>query len=281
MKEMISILGLLLICANSAISAFTGPQRIVSLGSAITETIDALGKGSDIVATDVTSEYPVYIKKLPKVSRSRSLSVEGLMQYNPDLIIAPEGDISASLLAQLKKLNIKVLNIRQEFSVKGAEKFIMDIANGLQLKKEGEALVQQTYAKLGPVLKDVKTNAQKPLKVLFIYARGAGNMTVAGKGSNMDAIIQLAGAKNAVQEFTDFKSYSTEALVKANPDVLLLFDFGISSLGGKNAILKMPGVKLTNAGKNNRIVEVDGPLMVNFGARLPDAINDLFKKLYE
>ncbi len=278
---MISILGLLLICANSAISAFTGPQRIVSLGSAITETIDALGKGSDIVATDVTSEYPVYIKKLPKVSRSRSLSVEGLMQYNPDLIIAPEGDISASLLAQLKKLNIKVLNIRQEFSVKGAEKFIMDIANGLQLKKEGEALVQQTYAKLGPVLKDVKTNAQKPLKVLFIYARGAGNMTVAGKGSNMDAIIQLAGAKNAVQEFTDFKSYSTEALVKANPDVLLLFDFGISSLGGKNAILKMPGVKLTNAGKNNRIVEVDGPLMVNFGARLPDAINDLFKKLYE
>ena len=32
-------------------------------------------------------------------------------------------------------------------------------------------------------------------------------MMVAGKGSNMDAIIQLAGGCNAVQEFTQFKPY--------------------------------------------------------------------------
>lgn len=275
----ISVLSLLL-CWVQMLSGANAPKRIITLGTAITETVDALGYGAAIVATDVTSEYPAYIRQLPKVSRNRNLSVEGLMQFRPDLVLAPEGDISAAVLSQLKKAAIKVIAIRQEFSAKGAEKFIMDVANALQVKQKGEALALQTRSRLEAVRQQVKNNKKPALKTLFIYARGAGNMTVAGKGSNMDAIIALSGGRNAVQEFTQFKPYSTEALIKTNPDAILMFDFGVSSLGGKEAILKMPGVRLTNAGKNKRIVEVDGPLMINFSTRLPEAIKDLYGKLY-
>lgn len=52
-------------------------------------------------------------------------------------------------------------------------------------------------------------------------------------------MITLAGGRNAIQEFNKYKTYSTEALVNANPDVLFLFDFGIESLGGSNGLLKM------------------------------------------
>jgi len=255
-------------------------QRIVTLSAAITETTAALGFGANIVATDVTSEYPAFTKSLPKVSRNRNLSVEGLMKYNPTLILAPEGDIPAAVLAQLKKAKVNVINIRQEFSIKGAEKFILAIAISLNAKKEGIELLQQMQKKLSAITTQIAGNKQAPVKVLFIYARGAGNMTVAGKGSNMDAIIHLAGGINAVKEFTHFKPYSTEALIAANPDVLLFFDFGARSLGGLASIVNMPGVKLTNAGKAKRIVEVNGPLMVNFAARLPDAIAELNTKLY-
>lgn len=280
MNARIFLLSLLFFCYREPAYGFTTPTRIITLGTAITETVDALGAGAHIVATDVTSEYPAYVKKLPKISRNRSISVEGLMQFKPNLILAPEGDISAAVLHQLKKAGLKVVIISQEFSVKGAERFIMDIANAIIAKEKGETLVQETKKKLVHVQQQVNAAKKTKLKVLFIYARGAGNMTVAGRESNMDAIINLSGGRNAVQEFTQFKPYSTEAMVKANPDVILLFDFGISSLGGTDAILKMPGVKLTNAGKNKRIVSVDGNLMVNFAARLPEAIHDLFSKLY-
>lgn len=106
-------------------------------------------------------------------------------------------------------------------------------------------------------------------------------MSVAGKGSSLDAMITLAGAKNAVQEFADFKPYTTEALVKANPDVILLFDFGLSSLGGKEAVLKMPGMRLTEAGKNKRILEMSPTLLVNFSTRLPEAVLELNKELHQ
>ncbi|MGE9313640.1 heme/hemin ABC transporter substrate-binding protein [Niabella sp. CJ426] len=276
----ISLLILLLTAGWLKQGNCSGPQRIITLGAAITETTAALGFGADIVATDVTSEYPAFTRSLPKVSRNRNLSVEGLMQFNPTLILAPEGDIPAAVMAQLKKAKINVISLRQEFSVKGAERFILAVAISLNAKKEGIELLRQMQIKLNAITTTVSNNKQTPLKVLFIYARGAGNMTVAGKGSNMDAIIHLAGGANAVKEFTEFKPYSTEALIAANPDVLLLFDFGAKSLGGPASILNMPGVKLTHAGQAKRIVEVDGPLMVNFSSRLPEAIAELHHKLY-
>jgi iron complex transport system substrate-binding protein len=41
----------------------------------------------------------------------------------------------------------------------------------------------------------------------------------------------------------------------------------------------MPGIKLTKAGKNERIIDMDGQLLTNFTVRLPDAILALHKEL--
>jgi iron complex transport system substrate-binding protein len=58
-----------------------------------------------------------------------------------------------------------------------------------------------------------------------------------------------------------------------------MFDFGMSSLGGKDAILKMPGVRITEAGKHKRILAMDPSLLVNFSSRLPEAITALHKAI--
>lgn len=250
------------------------PRRIITLSGAITETVEALGFGKQIVAVDVTSTYPDDIKTIPKVSRNRSLSAEGLMSFQPDLIIAPAGDVSFELQGQLKSYGIKVVLIRQEFSPKGALALIRKIAGVLGAAAKGEVLAKQTESRVNAALAKVKQAGKQP-KVLFIYARGSGTMNVAGKGSNMDAIIRLAGGRNAVTDFDDFKPYTSEALVKANPDVILLFDFGLSSLGGRAEVLDMPGVKMTNAGKKKRILTMDGQLLISFSVRLDKAITEL------
>ncbi|MGO3161926.1 MAG: heme/hemin ABC transporter substrate-binding protein [Sphingobacteriaceae bacterium] len=260
------------------LSATAQPKRIITLGGAITETVAALGFERQIIAVDVTSEYPVAIKKLPKVSRNRSVSAEGLMAYRPDLVIALQGDVPYGVIQSLKGAGIRFVAIKQEYSVKGALVFIRDIGSALGVKDKAEKLAQETEQGITKALQTVKASSKKP-KVLFLYARGTGTMTVAGKGSNMDAIIGLAGGRNAIQEFNRYKTYSTEALVNANPDVLVMFDFGMESLGGKNGVLGMPGVAFTKAGKNKKIVSVDGPLMINFATRLDQAILALHREL--
>jgi iron complex transport system substrate-binding protein len=270
------VFGIMLLLTTNA---YAQPKRIITLGSALTETVFALGKGANIVAVDVTSVSPEQAKALPKVSRNRSVSAEGLASYRPDLVLAPEGDLSRETIGQLRSLGIKVVPVKQEYSAKGSINFIKQVANAIGIPDQGTKLAQKTNADLTATLKQVNAGKQKKPKVLFIYARGTGTMSVAGKGSSLDAIITLSGGKNAIQEFSDFKPYTTEALIKANPDVILMFDFGLSSLGGKDDMLAMPGVGLTNAGKNKKIVTMDGPLLINFSSRLPQAIEELNKRL--
>jgi iron complex transport system substrate-binding protein len=254
------------------------PKRIVTLSGALTETVDALGLGKSIVAVDVTSIYPAYVNDLPKVSKNRTVSAEGLISFKPDLVLAPEGSVSKEIAYQLQSAGINLINIKQDFSVNGSIAFIKAVAAALQVPAKGEALAKQTQAKVNKALAEAKKSNKTP-KVLFIYARGTGVMLVAGQHTNIDAIITLAGGKNAAQGFDNFKPYTTESLIEANPDVILMFDFGLSSLGGAEAVLKMPGVAQTNAGKNKRIVQMDGELLINFSVRLDQAIATLNKNL--
>ncbi|UOE52320.1 ABC transporter substrate-binding protein [Mucilaginibacter sp. SMC90] len=270
---------LLLFLLGFSISASAAaPKRIITLSGALTETVDALGFGKNIVATDVTSIYPAYVNNLPKVSKNRTVSAEGLISFKPDLVLAPEGSVSKEIAYQLQSAGINLINIKQEFSVAGSIAFIKAVAAALQVQGKGEALAKQTQSKVNKALAEVKKNSKTP-KVLFIYARGTGVMLVAGQNTNIDAIISLAGGKNAAQGFDNFKPYTTESLIEANPDVILMFDFGLSSLGGADAVLKMPGVAQTNAGKNKRIVQMDGELLINFSVRLDQAIATLNKNL--
>lgn len=151
------------------------PLRIITLSNALTETVDALGMGASIVAVDVTSEYPAYVTKLPKVSKSRSLSVEGIMAYRPDMVLAPKGYVSKAIAYQLAAAGIQLVTVEQEYSVKGALRFIGTVADVLHIPEKGKALAQQIEAAVNAELKLVQAGTVVP-KVLFIYARGAGTM---------------------------------------------------------------------------------------------------------
>lgn len=273
---------LLLLCLLGLQPSAAQETRIVTLSSAITETVFALGMGRHVVATDVTSLSPKAAAALPRVSQNRAVSAEGILSFNPTIVLAPVKDVPSAVVQHLRQSGVQFVALRQEYSEKGAYRFIQDIAQALGAPEKGKAAIDRTKAAMARVNDMVKKNTAgkaKP-KVLFIYARGAGAMSVSGKGSSLDALIELSGGKNAVQEFADFKPYTTEALVNANPDVILMFDFGVSSLGGKQAILKMPGMRLTEAGKKGRIVAMNPALLVNFSTRLPEAVALLHEELY-
>ena len=102
---------------------------------------------------------------------------------------------------------------------------------------------------------------------------------VAGKETPLHSMIELAGAENAAAELTDFKPLTPEALLTTNPDVILMFDSGLQSLGGVDGLLKVEGIAATNAGKNKKVVSMDGQLLSGFGPRLGEAVVELHNKL--
>jgi len=250
-------------------------NQIVSLSGAITETVAALGKGNEIVGRDVSSTYPADLTAKDLGHVGRSMTIEGIMSVNPTLIIGTKKEENPDLMGKIKESGIKLELIDQEYSVEGAKELIKEVAGII-----GVADFQSLNDKIDADIAQIQSIEKKP-KVLFIYARGAGNLMVAGTGTPMEALIKIAGGENAVTEFADFKELTPESLVQGNPDVILMFDSGIQSLGGINGILKVPGVEQTNAGKNKKVITMDGGLMSNFGPRIGEAALELNKKLME
>jgi len=259
----------------SGLTAAAAPApRIVSLNGTISEIICDLGRQGQIVGVDVTSTYPAALEKLPKVGHNRNISAEGVLAQNPTLVVGTTESLKPEVAAQLKSAGVRVELFKQAYSVDGTKQLIKEVAAAFGATAEVPALLKKLDAQLTQVRKPAKSP-----KVLFIYARGTGTMMVAGQGTQVEKIIQLAGGQNAATGFTEFKPLTAEALVAANPDVLLLFDSGLQSLGGKAGLLQVPGIAQTTAGRTGRVVEMDGQLLTGFGPRLGLAASELSKKL--
>src|SRR5690606_39386511 len=115
--------------------------RVVTLNSAITETVFALGMGDNIVATDVTSISPKAAADLPRVSRNRSISAEGVMAFHPHIVLAPEKDVPPAVAQHLRQSVFRLKAIGQRFFENEAIRLIKEVANALIIPKRGNKAV--------------------------------------------------------------------------------------------------------------------------------------------
>ena len=246
--------------------------RIVSLSGALSEIIVGLGYESQIVATDITSNFPESLNKLPKVGHNRSIQAEGVLAQNPDVVVGIEKDLNPKVVQQIKLSGVKVVLFNHEYSIQGTKNLIKSIKDSLNYETQNDSLnivIDQSISELEAF--------KNPPKVLFIYARGAGTVLVAGKNTQMEKMISIAGGQNAVNDFDSFKPLTAEAIVSANPDVILMFTSGAQSLNG--VFDNVPGIIQTNAGENRRIITMDGQYLSGFGPRVGKAALELNKKL--
>ncbi len=131
---------------------------------------------------------------------------------------------------------------------------IRQLAKTLQVPEQGEALVTQINQR--PGASTAKRGGQKkpPVKAMFILSAGGSAPQVAGKGSVADAILSLAGAEN-VATHQQYKSYSAESLIAANPEVIVVTSQMVD--GDINRLRSIAGITHTAAWKNQRIITVD------------------------
>lgn len=254
--------------------ASTSTQRILSLNGTLSEIVVALGEGEQIVGVDVTTTFPESLQDVPRLGHSKALSVEGALALSPTLVLALKKDLSTDIADQLQAGGAEVILFDQEYSSEGTQQLIRSVAEAVGREKEGEALAQQ----LRTDLEGVKLLSSEP-KVLFVYARGAGSVMVGGSGTAAEVMIEAAGAQNAAKEIEGFKPLTEEAILLANPDVILMFDRGLESLEGTAGLLALPGMAATNAGQNQRVVTMEGQFLLGFGPRLPQALQVLVQKI--
>src|SRR5690606_14118197 len=184
-------------------------------------------------------------------------------------------------LDQLRKAGVRVVVVDEVSDLESARKRIGTVAEAIGRVEAGNALVQRLDREVqeAKALGD-KVRAAAP-RVLFLFSPTPSVLNVGGKETVASEVIAMAGGKLAVDSFQGYRPISTEALVAAQPDVLLVTERTLASLGGPEKLWSVPGLSLTPAGKAKRMVVLEDTLLLGMGPRVGEAVSQLARQLLE
>ncbi|MCX7559535.1 ABC transporter substrate-binding protein [Sulfitobacter sp. F26204] len=281
MRSLTLVAAFCLISTSLPALAQSKPGGIVSIGGSVTEIIFALGAADRLVARDTTSSYPPEAESLPDVGYMRALSPEGVLATDPTMIIAEDGAGPLETISVLEGAHIPFVTVPDEFSAQGVSAKIMAIGKAINEEEKAEALAADLRRRLNTVMQTSqgKVDGEKR-RVLFVLSTQGGRIMASGTNTAAAAMIEMAGARNAVTVFEGYKPLTDEAVIAAAPDAILMMERAGDHDGSIDGLLSLPAIASTPAAQNRAVIRMDGLYLLGFGPRTADAVSDLNRALY-
>jgi iron complex transport system substrate-binding protein len=268
----------------------TSTDRILGLDltGSIAATIFGLGRGDSVVGRDISTTF-TNAAQLPIVTTSgHSINAEAILALRPTVLIT-DGTIGPiDVVLQLRDAGVTVVFVTPEPSMAGVPDLARQVAAALGIEAAGELLATSLAAELTAKIAEITAIAPvataDKVRILFLYLRGtSGIYYLFGEESGADALITSLGGIDVAGEigWNGMKPMTDEALVAANPDLILVMTSGLESVGGVSGLLESkPAIALTNAGKNRRFVDMADGEILSFGPRTVDVLDALARAIY-
>jgi iron complex transport system substrate-binding protein len=246
--------------------------RVVSLAPANTEIAFAIGAGDKLVAGTSYDDYPAAAKALPKIGDFQSPSVEKIVSFQPDLVLAT-GGIQSGLRAKLENLGIKVFVVNPS-TLDGVYSDMTALGRLLGVSGQATTVVDSMKERAAAVEQKVAGLA-RPAVFVEIYSKP---LMTAGTGTFIDNLITLAGGTNIGSAAgSGYPTFSEEVLLKDNPDVYIATTGSMASPG---QIARRSGYDGLKAVQDGRVYVIDDDLLVRPGPRLIDGLEQLAQMIH-
>ncbi|MDQ1523323.1 MAG: heme transport system substrate-binding protein [Pyrinomonadaceae bacterium] len=249
-------------------------ERLVVISQTYNEIIWALGAQDRVVGVDLSSTYPAEVKKVQTVGYHRALSAEGILSLRPTAVVHDNNIGPPQVVEQLQSLKVPMKTFTaKNNSVDGTKALIREMGGYFHKEARAEELCQTLDSQMAASLEGAKQYADHPKVAVIHFGRASNVYLVVGRGGGGDGgaasqMIEWAGGQMAVDAKGMQRMASPEAIAQANPDVILVTDYGFDRLGGSlDQIKELPGVATSNAAKNNRIYRVEENVLMYFGPR--------------
>lgn len=246
-------------------------HRIVSASKQYTEIIYALGADSNLVAVDLSSTNPPEASELPTIGYHMKLSLEGIMSVKPTLLLHKGGHYSIGpehVVRQLEQLEIPMKTFDTKAKdIPSTKELIREMGQFFHKEDAADSLCKKLDADMKRAISPTEQNADTVKVAVIHFGRAMNIYLVMGNEGVAGQMVRWAGGVIPIQKEGMERITSPEIIAKANPDVILLTDFGYDRLGSEEMILELPGVALTDAAKTGRIYRVDGHDLIYFGPR--------------
>ncbi|MFC8042929.1 hemin ABC transporter substrate-binding protein [Nocardia sp. NPDC057353] len=245
----------------------------------LAQTVWALGLGANLVGRSTAAAFPA-VRDVPNVTGgSGSLNVESILALRPTVFLTDTTSAAPAVREQLRAAGLAVVYFDPQRTMDGVVPQIEAVAAALGVAERGAQLAQRTRDEIAAASAEVPRQ-DPPLRIAFLYLRSTAITMIAGPGSGADALIAAVGgvdAGTAAGVSEPFTAITSEGMINAAPDVILVMTDGLESVGGLDGLAKVPGIAQTPAGRDRRVVDMSDAVLLSFGpntGRVVAALSD-------
>jgi len=244
------------------------PNHVVSLAPSATETIYAVGGGDSLIAGTQYDNYPPEAKAKALIKGLKP-GLETIVSYQPDLVLATPSN-SADLIQQLRVTHVAVLYL-DATDFQGVYHDVQMVGQVLDDTPAAQQVVAGMRTKVGDVTAKTGHASTRPRVFDEISGDDPTKPFTAGPGSFIDSMITLAGGVNVAHDAkTAYPQFSLEALVAADPQVIVLDDAAYGAT--PDAVAKRNGWSGMSAVKDHHVYPINDDLVSRAGPRLADGL---------
>ena len=260
----------------------------VDISGTIAATVFGLGLGANVVGRDSSTGF-AGTEDLPVVTKwGHTLDAEAILELAPTVMLTDTTIGPKEVRQQLRDAGIAVVVISSERRSDTVDDLVLEIAEALGVPGRGAALAERLAADIETAAAEVAAiapaEASDRPRLLFLYVRGSANVYyIFGRDSGADSLIEAVGGVDVASEigWVGMKPMTAEALVAAQPDVLVMMTDGLASVGGVDGLIeRIPALDQTPAGAHRRVVDMADADILSFGPRTAEVIRALARAVY-
>lgn len=234
--------------AVAAEEPLSRPDRIVSLAPSLTKQVYLLGAAPSVVGITTYCPQPAPDAGIPTVGTITEPSIETLLALKPDIVLATTlTDIRR--VRALQAVHTNVVIVREPTSFEGVCEQTLSLGKTLGRTNEAAALVLVAKQRCATLTAAIPP-ASRPTVFLQI---GADPLFTVNKGTFLHDLLVKAGGRNIAAD-ARVCTYSREAVLAANPEVIVITTMGLASSSEIQAWRQYPTL---SAVTNNRIHTID------------------------
>lgn len=257
-------------------------NTIISTAPSNTEVLVALGLADKLVAVDkYSADVEGVSEDIPKID-FRNPDAEAIIALNPDIVIASghnkAGDEDP--FALIKEAGIPVAYIPSSYSIDGIYGDIEFIASLTGTEKEGKDLINSMKEEV-EAIKAIGDTITDKKSVYFEIGAGSGLYTF-GNETFLNEMIETIGATNIFGDESSWITVTPEAVIDANPDVILANSPGTNEAGltAVEDIVSREGWDTVTAVKNGDVYQIDKNSSSRASQNIIKALKEMAKAVY-
>ena len=258
--------------ADGTVRVPARPDSIISLSPTATEMLYAIGAGSQVKAVDTNSDYP---RQAPRTRLSAfTPNVEAIAGYKPDLVVVD--GTTGSLVQKLKALSVPVLELPAPAKLSGVYAEFDQLGRATGHLAAAQREDTSLRAQLRAIAASVPRHAA-PLRYYYELDQTYYSLTSAtfvGQLLGLLGMKSIADAAHGAAAAGGYPQLSSEFIVRANPDYVILADT-LCCHQDAATVARRPGWAGMTAVRQRHVIALSDDIASRWGPRIADLLRDV------